>query len=119
MLFDLIQRAIEEDKSMLRRKTIFFSNEYHCTRVSEDEVTVAERLESNHEEADTKLIALVHAANVTTGDCVMVRSPSGGVDILALFVAHDFAGVQVLIDNGAVAAWQKFRAREKLMEEDP
>ena len=30
----------------------------------------------------------------------MVRSPSGDVDILALFVAHDFAGVQVLIDNG-------------------
>ena len=31
ILFDLIQRAIEEDKSKLRGKTIFFSNEYHCT----------------------------------------------------------------------------------------
>ena len=100
MLFNLIQRAIEEDKSKLRGKTIFFSNEYHCTKVSEDEVVVAERLESNHEEADTKLIALVQAANVATGDSVMVRSPSGDIDIVALFVAHDFPGVQVLIDNG-------------------
>ncbi len=100
MLFNLIQRAIEEDKSKLQGRTIFFSNKYHCTNVSADQITIAGRLESNHEEADTKLIAFVQAANVATGDCVMVRSPSGDIDILALFVAHDFGGVQVLIDNG-------------------
>eukprot|EP00794_Sanderia_malayensis_P008687 gene8687-biopygen6960 len=31
----------------------------------------------------------------------MVRSPSGDIDILALFVAHDFHGARILIDNGA------------------
>ena len=30
----------------------------------------------------------------------MIQSPSGDIDILALFVAHDFGGVRVLIDNG-------------------
>ena len=30
----------------------------------------------------------------------MVRSPSGDIDILALFVAHDFSGVRIFIDNG-------------------
>ena len=100
MLFDLIQRAIEEGKSKLQGKTVFFSNENNCTKVTEDKVAIEERLKSNHEEADTKLIALVKAANLARGDSVMVRSSSGDIDVLALFVAHDFAGVQVLIDNG-------------------
>ena len=30
----------------------------------------------------------------------MIRSPSGDIDILTLFVANDFGGVKVLIDNG-------------------
>ena len=30
----------------------------------------------------------------------MVRSPSGDIDILALFVAHDFSGGRIFIDNG-------------------
>ena len=68
--------------------------------MTEDKVAIGERLKSNHEEADTKLIALVKAANLARGDSVMVRSSSGDIDVLALFVAHDFAGVQVLIDNG-------------------
>ena len=100
MLFDLIQRAIEEGKSKLQVKTVFFSNENNCTKVTEDKVAIEERLKSNHEEADTKLIALVKAANLARGDSVLVRSSSGDIDVLALFVAHDFAGVQVLIDNG-------------------
>ena len=30
----------------------------------------------------------------------MVRSPFGDIDILALFVAHDFSGVRIFIDSG-------------------
>ena len=68
--------------------------------MSEDEVVVIETLGSNHEEADTKLIALVKAANVSVGDSVMIRSPSGDIDVLVLFLGHDFADIQILIDNG-------------------
>ena len=50
---------------------------------------MTDELFSDHEEADTKLVALVQAADVASGEAVMVRSPSGDIDILALFLAHD------------------------------
>ena len=55
---------------------------------------------SDHEEADTKLVALVQAADVAPGEAVMVRSPSGDIDILALFLGHDFGDIRVLVVNG-------------------
>ena len=45
------------------------------------------------------LVALACAANVSPGHAMMNRSPSGDIDILVLFVAHNFDGVKVLIDN--------------------
>ena len=99
MLFNLIQRAIEEGRSDLLGKTVFFSNKSQCTIITVDDISVIEDLCSDHEEADTKLVALASAANVSTGDAIMIRSPSGDIDILTLFVAHDFGGVRVLIDN--------------------
>ena len=65
-----------------------------------DDISVIEELSSDHEEADTKLVALASAAKVSTGDAIMIRSPSGDIDILALIAAHDFGDVRVLIDNG-------------------
>ena len=32
-------------------------------------------------------------------EAVMVRSPSGDRDILALFLGHDFGDIRVLVDN--------------------
>ena len=57
-------------------------------------------LSCNHEEADTKLVALVCAANVRQGDSVMVRSPSADIDILTLFVSHNFGDITIYVDNG-------------------
>ena len=65
-----------------------------------DEISVIEDLSSDHEEADTKLVALARAANASPGHAIMIRSPSGDIDILALFVAHNLGDIQVLIDNG-------------------
>ena len=42
-------------------------------------------LASNHEEADTKLVALVKAANISANDAVMARSSSSNVASLTLF----------------------------------
>ena len=44
---------------------------------------------------------IIISANVTVEDCVIVRSSSGDVDILALTLAHDFAGIQDLIHEVA------------------
>ena len=64
MLFDLIQPSIEEDRANLEDRTVYFSNKRICTRIKKDQVTVLPNLNSGHEEADTKLVALVCAANV-------------------------------------------------------
>ena len=64
-------------------------------------MTVLPNLNSDHEEADTKLVALVCAANVPSEESIMVRSPSGDIDILTLFVVHDFRDTRVFIDNGS------------------
>ena len=97
----MIEQAIEEGREDLGERVIFFSNKSECKKITVNEISLSNELASDHEEADTKLIALVLAADVTPGDAVMVRSPSGDIDILLLFLAHDFAGVQVLIDNGS------------------
>ena len=55
---------------------------------------------SANEEAGTKLVALVEAANIANGKTVMIRSPSGGIDIIVFFTLHEFDGITILIDNG-------------------
>ena len=61
--------------------------------MKEDQVTVLPNLNSENEKADTKLVDLVCAANVPSEESIMVRSPSGDIDILTLFVTHDL-GIQ-------------------------
>ena len=68
--------------------------------IAESQATVVPELTSNHEEADTKLVALVCAASVSQGDSVLIRSPSGDIDILTLFVTHNFGNKKVYLDNG-------------------
>ena len=89
MLFTLFLRALTEDKYRPGRK-IIFSGKHHCTKVTENEVMLFPSMTSNHEQGDTKLIALDIAAGIPSGDYVMVRSPSGDNDILVLFVAREF-----------------------------
>ena len=118
MLLNLLLRAFIERKHQLGRKSIFFSGKSNCRKVTENEVMVVNSLESNHEEADTKLIALVHAADVPSGDYVMVRSPSGDIDVLVLFVAHDFNDIHVLIDNGTGKSRQIFDATSSTLDDN-
>ena len=84
MLFDLIQQSIEDDRANQEDRTVYFSNKKICTMIKEDQVTVLPNLNSDHEEADTKLVALVCAANVPSEESIMVRSPSGNIDILTV-----------------------------------
>ena len=57
------------------------------------QVTVLPNLNSDHEEADTKFVALVCAANVPSEESIMARSPSGDIDILTL-LSHMTLGIQ-------------------------
>ena len=84
LLFNLIERSIVEDKNKLNERVVFFSNKEHCLKISSDQILQIPEKASDHEEADTKLVALVESVEVN-GNSVMVRSPSGGIDILVLF----------------------------------
>ena len=89
-LLQLIQQVIDEEKQQLRHRIVYFSAEYHCQKICSSESTIAPALQSDHEEADTKLVALVvsYLESVADDDLeqsVMVRSPSGDIDILVLF----------------------------------
>ena len=55
---------------------------------------------SDHEEAGPKLTAFVEAANIANGKTVLMRSPSGDIDIIVFFTLHKFDRITILIDNG-------------------
>ena len=99
LLFNLIERSIVEDKSKLNERVVFFSNKEHCFKISIGHVLQIPEKSSDHKEADTKLVAPVESAEVNSNN-VMVRSPSGDIDILVLFNLHQFEGKNVFIDNG-------------------
>ena len=100
MLFDLIQQSIEEDKNSLCDKVVYFSNQSVCKKTNQDKAIALPELTSDHEEADTKLVAFLRASQLPPGSTAMIRSPSGDIDIITLFVCQDFSDRQILIDNG-------------------
>ena len=98
-IFNLIDRPILEDKNKLNERVVFFSNKEHFLKITSDQVLQIPEKASDHKEADTKLVALVESVEVN-GNSVMVRSPSGDIDTLVLFILHQFEGKNVFIDNG-------------------
>ena len=101
MLFDLIQQSIEEDKNSLGDKVVYFSNQSVCKKINQDKAIALPELTSDHEEADTKLVAFLRASQLPPGSTAMIRSPSGDIDIITLSFCHDFSDTQILIDNGS------------------
>ena len=76
MLFNLLKTAIIEEKMQLGDKTVYYSNKSWCTKIRSTTSSRVDALVSDHEEADTKLVALVNSFN-HAGNTVLVRSPSG------------------------------------------
>ena len=100
MLLNLIEQALIEDSTKLIDRTIFYSNKDDCTRISTNNSCIIAELASDHEEADTKLVALVKASQLSYDDTVLIRSPSGDIDVLVLFLMHSAEGPRILVDNG-------------------
>ena len=96
MLLDLLERSYIENKERLESKVVYFSNKEHCVRISQSNSSVVEELYSDHEEADTKLIAFAHQAE---SENIVIRSPSGDIDIPVLVLLH-FTNKRVIVDNG-------------------
>ena len=90
-LIELIRDVLIENKEeilgMLKCQEIIFSMDKVWKRITRTLVSLVDALCSNQEKADTKL--LLHAKQVLDSDdrkLVLVRSPSGVVDIQVLFI---------------------------------
>ena len=76
--------AFIQDKGKLGRKTTFFSNTNYCSKITQSEMFIIPDKSSDHEETDTKLVALIRKASIQQEKTVMVRLPSRDIDILVL-----------------------------------
>ena len=75
-------------------------NVNHCLKTAQHVASVVTEKSSDHEEVDTKLVPLDGGANIENDKTVMIRSPSGNIDITLLFILHGFDGITILIGNG-------------------
>ena len=71
----------------------------HCRKISADGTHYCDTFFSDHEEADTKLVALMKGYECGNNEKLFVRSPSGDVDIIVLFMLH-CSGSNIFLDNG-------------------
>ena len=55
----LIEQALDEDKLKLAKRVLYFSNKDHCQTICCLTPRIIPEKASDHEEADTKLTALV------------------------------------------------------------
>ena len=81
-LFSLIEVELKEGKKKIRDEVIYFSIANHCLKISHHVAFVVTEKSSDHEEAGTKSVPLVGAANSEKGKAVMMRLPSGDIDII-------------------------------------
>ena len=91
-LTELVQEVLSINKTkvldMLRTKEIFFSTFNNCKRITADSISTEDRLVSNQEEADTKvLLHCLHSLTCNQEKNVIVRSPSGDVDITVIMTS--------------------------------
>ena len=96
-LFNLIRRALND---CTRDCTIFFCSR-ECFMLRNQSETLRHDLSCDHEEADTMLVAY---ASKVTDDGVTIRSSSGDIDIITLFVYHFVnCATDLYLDNGTGA----------------
>ena len=91
-LTELIKDVLIANKEDVLRnlscQSIFFSMDKICYHITASTVEIDDESSSNQEEADTKLLLYCKHAFDSSGDkSVIVRSPSGDVDINILFLS--------------------------------
>ena len=105
-LTELVRDVISINKTkvfgMLQTKEIFFSTFNDCKRITADSASTEHRLASNQEEADTKvLLHCLHSLTCNQKKKVIVRSPSGDVDITVIMISQLLSNAdRVFLDFG-------------------
>ena len=63
-MFKLIETTLIQDKIKLGSKTIFFSNNNHCSKITQHGMSIIPDKSNDHEKADTKVVALIGNASI-------------------------------------------------------
>ena len=66
---NLIEQGYVEDNTKLQNRVIYFSNKIHCQKINADGAQYCDVFFSDHEEADTKLVALVKGYECSNTVC--------------------------------------------------
>ena len=71
---------------------MYFSNVNYCLKITQHKAFIVTEKPIDHEEADTKLVALVEVANIANGKTVMIGSSFEDIDIIVLLILLEFKG---------------------------
>ena len=101
-MFELIEQVWAESSGENGGRIVYVARGSSCVRIENGILEKVPELETDHEEADTKIAYLVQHALRENGDhtVCLVRSSSGDIDIPVILIAMDFADRTILIDNG-------------------
>ena len=82
-LFELIEDTWKEKKDLVGDRTIYFARGDSCVKITNKGASHIESLDTDHEEADTKIAYLIKHAVDSYPDLkgVIIRSSSGDIDI--------------------------------------
>ena len=88
MIWDVIAENRIQSFEQLRCNELIYSKDGICHKIFAHKIDAIQKLSSNQEEADTKLLLHAnHALYEDSSKAVILRSPSGDVDINVLFVS--------------------------------
>ena len=103
-MFELIEEVWIQNATQLGERAVFFARGTTCVKITSLSSVIVRELETDHEEADTKIAYLIkHAAQSNNLPTVCgVRSSSGDIDIPIILLGMDeLNNAQIFIDNGS------------------
>ena len=101
LIFEYITTNKHKCIDILQTSTILLSNDEKCLIVSANSLEEVPVLNSNQEEADTKVILhSVHYLNSNPNKYIIIRSPSGDTDILVLCLSIVEQKERAFLDQG-------------------
>ena len=102
-LFEIMEEVWTQNKHLFGERIVYFAHSSKCTMITQNGSTNISDLETDHEEADTKIAYLIQQAvrdNEGQRMVCTVRSSSGDIDIpVILFGMDTNDNVDIFIDN--------------------
>ena len=103
-MLELIEDVWKGEAAALGNRVVYWTRQCTCMRLTSQRVETIEELQTNHEEADTKICYLLHHAiqsNSNKETVCVARSSSGDIDIPVILLANEMPNLLVYVDNGA------------------